>query len=156
MEHGKLVIFDLDFTLWDAGGTWCDHTIPPYRRINGAIRDGEDRLITLYSDVRGIIQRLEEKGIGMGLASRTHSPEIAEQLLELFGIGHFFPQRQIYPGSKIRHFHNLRKATGIPFEHMVFFDDENRNVVEVGQLGVRTHWVRNGLTWQDMDSIARK
>jgi len=150
-----LVVFDLDFTLWDAGGTWCDHTSPPYERVNGEIRDGEDRRITLYPDVREIIQSLDHQGIDLGLASRTHSPETALHLLDLFGVGQFFPYRQIFPGSKTTHFNNLRKETGLPFGRMFFFDDESRNIEEVGRLGVRTRWVRNGLGWPDMDIIGK-
>ena len=29
-EFIMLLVFDLDFTLWDAGGTWCDQTKPPF------------------------------------------------------------------------------------------------------------------------------
>ena len=34
-----LIVSDLDFTLWDAGGTWCDQTLAPYRRINHVVED---------------------------------------------------------------------------------------------------------------------
>jgi len=53
-------------------------------------------------DVREIIQSLDHQGIDLGLASRTHSPETALHLLDLFGVGQFFPYRQIFPGSKTR------------------------------------------------------
>ena len=38
-------------------------------------------------------------------------------------------------GSKLRHFGELEKTTGIKHQDMVFFDDEDRNA-EVEQLGV--------------------
>lgn len=43
---------------------------------------------------------------------------------------------QIYPGSKIRHFEQLSAAYGVPFDEMLFFDDEWRNREVETQLGV--------------------
>jgi len=146
----KLVVFDLDFTLWDAGGTWCDHTEPPYERHNGHVMDGEGRKIVLYPEVMSILHGLKKEGISLALASRTHSPVIARRLLDLFGIGAYFAHLQIYPGSKVRHFLYLQKDSGIPFENMYFFDDEHRNILEVERLGVHSHLVRNGLSWSEI------
>lgn len=39
-------------------------------------------------------------------------------------------------GSKITHFEKLHQKTGIPYEEMLFFDDERRNS-ETEQLGMR-------------------
>lgn len=41
----KLIVFDLDFTLWNAGGTWCDHTFPPYRKENNRVIDSQGNII---------------------------------------------------------------------------------------------------------------
>jgi magnesium-dependent phosphatase 1 len=86
----------------------------------------------------------------MALASRTHSPEIAGKLLELFGIGDYFSYHQIYPGSKVRHFNYLQKKSSVPFENMYFFDDEHRNIMEVERLGVQSKLVSGGLSWRDI------
>jgi magnesium-dependent phosphatase 1 len=145
-----LIVFDLDFTLWDAGGTWCDHTEPPYERSNGHIKDAEGRIIILYPEVRAILGRLKEKEISMALASRTHSPAIAGKLLNLFGIGGYFTYTQIFPGSKVRHFNYLQKESGIPYENIYFFDDEHRNIMEVERLGVQSKLVSSGLSWRDI------
>ncbi len=145
-----LFVFDLDFTLWDAGGTWCDHTDPPYTRLNGHILDGEGRRIILYPEVRDILKELKRRKITLALASRTNSPVIARRLLNLFGIGDYFTYLQIYPGRKTRHFQSLRKESGIPYENMYFFDDEQRNILEVEPLGVRSCLVIDGLSWQEI------
>jgi len=84
-----LLVFDLDFTLWDAGGTWCDGTKPPYQIVNGYIEDADQRIIYLYPDVQDILTRMHERGVKMCVASRTHSPEIAHTLMEMFGIRKF-------------------------------------------------------------------
>ena len=145
-----LFVFDLDFTLWDAGGTWCDHTVAPYIKQNGHIRDAEGRRIILYPEVRSILESLQGKEILMGLASRTHRPDSARLLLELFGISHFIRFQQIYPGSKIQHFQALNKESGIPFVNMYFYDDEHRNIEEVSSLGVHARRIDAGLSWYDV------
>lgn len=148
-----LIVFDLDFTLWDAGGTWCDHTTPPYRSSGGHILDGEDRLIQLYQEVPEILHELDSRGLPMALASRTHSPSIANMLLDIFKISDFFSFREIYSGSKIQHFSRLHKQTRTSYEDMYFFDDEYRNITEVAELGVRAFLVRDGLSRHDLHRL---
>lgn len=148
-----LLVFDLDFTLWDAGGTWCDHTIPPYRKRNDHILDGSGREIYLYPDVPGILNALSEKEIILALASRTHSLRVAIELLELFEVRRFFQYEEIYSGSKTKHFKSLHKTTRIPYNEMFFFDDEYRNIVEVGKMGVHASLVDNGLSLALVQSV---
>jgi magnesium-dependent phosphatase 1 len=141
-----LIVFDLDFTLWDCGGTWCDHTNPPYFRQNGIIRDDDDRKIRLYDDTISILQRLHQRQIPLAIASRTGTPAWANELMELFDIRKFFQYLEIYPGSKINHFYSLRARTSIPYRDMIFFDDECRNIEEVARIGVRSVFVENGIS----------
>ncbi len=62
----------------------------------------------------------------------------------------FFDHLEIYPGSKIRHFERLQKATGIGYEEMLFFDDERRNR-EVERLGVTMWLVPDGVNCEAFD-----
>ena len=140
----ELLVFDLDFTLWDAGGTWCDQTIPPYRRINNHVQDGENSIIRLYPEVTEILEKLT-RSYPLGIASRTFQPDWAMELLKLFGIKKHFRYFEIYPDSKIRHFEQLQRKSGIPLNKMAFFDDEMRNIEQVGKLGVKTYFVRHGI-----------
>jgi len=144
----KLIVFDLDFTLWDAGGTWCDCTNPPYKRINNHIEDSLGSKIKLYPEVLNILSELKKQNYTMALASRTEAPSWAFQLLNLFEIENYFNHKEIYPGSKIQHFQQLKNTTGISFSDMVFFDDEMRNIREVGDLGVHTVYVEDGINSQ--------
>lgn len=151
MEKGKkLIVFDLDFTLWDAGGTWCDHTTPPYLLENSYVFDADGRCIYLYPDVSSILTHLREMNFPMAVASRTHQPDIARKLLEMFGIRHFFHFEEIYPGSKLQHFEMLERKSGMEYSEMFFFDDEERNVIEVGDLGVSCQHVLGGLNWHEI------
>jgi magnesium-dependent phosphatase 1 len=86
---------------------------------------------------------------------------------------------EIYPGSKLRHFKEVHRKTGIPYEQMVsflplaekgrkpmyvlrfqlFFDDEHRNF-EVESLGVTMQLVPNKGTdrrlWESGLALWRK
>lgn len=148
-----LIVFDLDFTIWDAGGTWCDQTSPPFRKIDDTIEDSEGSIIYLYPDVMDILDTFYARKISMAIASRTYNPDTARRLLDLFGIRNFFEEEEIFPSSKIRHFENLQRKTRLPYDEMYFFDDEHRNIVEVSGLGVRSFLVRSGLNWKELEAI---
>ncbi len=140
----KLVVFDLDFTLWDAGGVWCDCLTPPFRLQGGRVLDSMDARVHVYEDIPWALRKLEEGGIDVAIASRTNRPQWARELLDLLDLRRHFSHEEIYPSSKLRHFSALRKATGYDYSEMLFFDDEVRNIEEVGGLGVRSVLVRNG------------
>lgn len=141
-----LIVFDLDFTLWDCDGIWCDHTSPPYKKQHGCILDADHRKIKLYPEVFSILEYLKKQHVQIGVASRTYAPEWADQLMRLFDIKKFFDHFEIYPGSKLSHFKSLQEKSKLHYEDMVFFDDEYRNIEEVGQLGVNAVFVENGMT----------
>ena len=61
-----------------------------------------------------------------------------------------FDHLEIYPGDKRKHFRELQKSTDLPFEEMLFFDDESRNK-NVEELGVVMQLVRDGVTRAEID-----
>ncbi|MDC7239081.1 MAG: magnesium-dependent phosphatase-1 [Spirochaetales bacterium] len=140
-----LFVFDLDFTLWDCGGTWCDCTRPPYRRDGQAVADAAGREITLYHDVLDIIRDLKSLNHQIAAASRTHEPAWARQLLILLDADHLFDYMEIYPGPKHPHFKSLREKSGLDYSEMAFFDDEERNIRDISALGVKSVFVPDGL-----------
>ena len=140
-----LVVFDLDFTLWDAGGTWCDHLSPPFKISSKGVSDARGKIVNLYPDAMEIFQVIQDNSIPMAVASRTEEPEWARQLLELLSIRDKFKYEEIFPGSKVTHFNNLNEKSGIEFSKMIFFDDEPRNTIEVGDLGVHCSLIRSGI-----------
>ena len=144
----KLVVFDLDYTLWPF---WVDtHVEPPFRKAkNGKVYDNCDDVIKLYPDVVKILQHLKVENYQIAVASRTGCISEAESLLHLFDLNHFFSMKQIYPGSKISHFSHFHKVSKVAYEDMVFFDDEERNIIELSRIGVTCHYIRNGMKWKD-------
>ncbi|KAJ7232162.1 magnesium-dependent phosphatase-1 [Mycena haematopus] len=145
----KLIAFDLDYTLWDL---WIDtHVTGPLRQSGDAVVDAHGVPVEFYADVPGILRQLRDGRNPCGLLSYSR-PEYALQLLRVAGDDEepakpaiqLFDNLQIYPGSKLTHFRALHAKTGIPYEHMLFFDDERRNR-EVEGLGVVFHLTPTGI-----------
>lgn len=146
MIFPELVVFDLDFTLWDCGGTWCDCLRPPFLKVGEQLYDSSGRLLELYPDVLAILDDVDDLGLPMALASRTERPDWARELLALFGIADRFAFQEIYPGSKVKHLKKIADISRITLEKMLFFDDEYRNLVDLEPLGVRCQHVAAGMT----------
>lgn len=148
-----IFVFDLDFTIWNAGGTWCDITRPPYFWRNEKLFDQSDNWIRLYPDVIDIFKKLKHQNKKIAAASRTFEPAWAIDLLQLFDVDKYFDLKEIYPSSKINHFQRIQNHFKVPYSEMVFFDDEYRNIEEVGALGVKTVFVKNGIQMNLVDNF---
>jgi magnesium-dependent phosphatase 1 len=203
------VVFDLDYTLWPF---WVDtHVSSPVKpaisttntntnpssvapQINTKMLDRWGESFAFYTDVPGILAAAREKGIVMSLASRTHAPELAGEMLRGLQVpaihtssevadgepanhsNHkplrawdFFTHPQIYPGSKTTHFRKIQQRLSnppkaalsdnqnqlqgrtIPFEDMLFFDDEGRNRNVETELGVTFWLVPDGVDCDEVD-----
>lgn len=140
----KLVVFDLDFTLWDAGGVWCDCLQPPFSKREEGVYDAAGTRVRVYEDIPWALEALVKAGYELGIASRTTQPIWARELLDLLDFRRFFSQEEIYPSSKVRHFAELKARSGFEYSEMLFFDDEPRNIDEVSELGVRCVLVSGG------------
>lgn len=156
MHLPSLIVFDLDYTLWDCGGTWCDCLSPPFKQsISGPV-DRYGRIVTLYDGVNHALNFCEENNVDMALASRTEEPGWAGQLIEMLGISDRFKYKEIFPSTKVVHFKNLRNSSGEEFSNMLFFDDERRNIIEVGNLGVTSVYVEKGLSCKVFEEGVKK
>ena len=91
----------------------------------------------------------------VAVASRCDEPEWARQLLKLFTIddGRSFWQAlddgrlaEIYKGNKKTHLKALKQKTGVAFEDMLFFDDDQENIRHVSELGVVSVLTPEGVT----------
>nr|POE74756.1 putative magnesium-dependent phosphatase p8b7.31 [Quercus suber] len=162
----RMIVFDLDYTLWPF---WVDtHVSSPLRASKHApglkVTDAHGGHYGFYSDVAGILSSIKDHEIVLGAASRTSAPTLARRMLDLLKIPEssqkgqegsrtavsLFDHLEIYPGSKIAHFKSLAKKSGLPYEQMLFFDDESRNK-NVEELGVVMQLVRDGVTREEID-----
>jgi len=78
----RLVVFDLDWTLWPLDVD--THVDAPFSRdaATGAVRDRAGRAVRLFADTRRVLQWLHARGVPVAFASRTTDPDAAEQLLK--------------------------------------------------------------------------
>ncbi|MGQ8338623.1 magnesium-dependent phosphatase-1 [Sunxiuqinia sp. A32] len=152
----EIFVFDLDFTLWNAGDTFCSETNPPYQWHNNKLLDQEGRLIRLYPETIDVLEKLSSQNKIIAAASRTHQPSWANKLLELFDIDRYFAHKEIYRGSKIAHLQNIKESFNVPFNKIVFFDDEERNIQDVSKSGVECIHVKAGIKQAHVNQILNK
>ncbi|KEF57528.1 uncharacterized protein A1O9_05445 [Exophiala aquamarina CBS 119918] len=81
----SLIVYDLDYTLWPF---WVDtHVSGPVKpaspagQFNTCMLDRWGESFAFYDDVPGILAGAKERGIKMSLASRTHAPNLARDML---------------------------------------------------------------------------
>jgi magnesium-dependent phosphatase 1 len=141
----SVLVFDLDYTLWPF---WVDtHPSPPLSNPGKSsasdrgsyMLDHYGERYAFYQGVPAILRAAHDLGIPMGLASRTHAPELAREMLRGLTIPplepaaatttattaedmewgggkvlraiDIFAHQQIFPGSKTNHFHRIQDAT---------------------------------------------
>jgi len=117
------------------------------------VQDGAHVCWAFYPEVPSLLQQIRSKGLKVAAVSRTHTPELAWEMLSLLRLGRdegtrgidYFDAFEIYPGPKIAHFRSLKEKTGLEYSDMLFFDDEARNRDVENQLGVQVVIVPNGL-----------
>ncbi|PRT55714.1 Putative magnesium-dependent phosphatase P8B7.31 [Wickerhamiella sorbophila] len=152
MSLPKLIVFDLDYTLWPF---WCDtHVSMPVKALNDnqIIVDSQGDCFTFYEEVPMLLKLLNEnKNFELCVASRTQTPAVAKALLQNLHVDGQ-PSEKIFrsvlygTGSKVTHFEQLKKLTGVDYHEMLFFDDESRNRDVEHKLGVVFCHVENGMT----------
>ncbi|MED6197195.1 hypothetical protein PIB30_054408 [Stylosanthes scabra] len=113
----KMVVFDLDYTLW-----------PFYCECRS-----KREMPSLYPHATGILLALKHKGINLAIASRSPTPDIASSFLTKLNLKSIFLAQEIFSSwtHKTDHFQRIHSRTGVPFNSMLFFDDENRNIQAV-------------------------
>ncbi|CAI0401101.1 unnamed protein product [Linum tenue] len=119
----RLVVFDLDYTLW-----------PFYCECRS-----KREMPSLYPHAKGILYALKDKGVDMAIASRSPTPDIATTFLDKLNIKSMFVAQEIFSSwtHKTEHFQKINSRTSVPFNSMLFFDDEDRNINTVAE---RNSW----------------
>jgi magnesium-dependent phosphatase 1 len=82
----RLVVFDLDYTLWPF---WVDtHVYPPLKAnaAHSACTDKTGESFAFYGDVPAVLHGLAAAGVRLGVASRTHAPDLGREMLKLLHV----------------------------------------------------------------------
>ncbi|KAJ5905113.1 uncharacterized protein N7473_002029 [Penicillium subrubescens] len=165
----KLIAFDLDYTLWPF---WVDtHVSAPVkaRDNNSRVVDRWGESFAFYPAVSSIIYACKNRSIPLAIASRTHAPDLARDMLKALHIIptfsdnpaannaksiralEYFDFVQIFPSNKTQHFSRIQQTSTVTYEDMLFFDDEARNRNVETELGVTFYLVRDGMTRDEVD-----
>lgn len=137
----RLVVFDLDETLWTVSDGLCNLIEPPFRL------DTPDRLVgqrglwvELFPGVRDLLEFLRDRGSYISLASRNDA-EPTMRLLEFLNIAEYFTAPQLCWKPKeesiqriMKEIHKRDKKTIKPDE-VLFVDDWPENVNAVRKWG---------------------
>ena len=139
----KLIVFDLDETLWTIQQRRLDPLQGPFRLVDRHEAESTTATITLFRGVRALLQNLERRHKFVSLASRS-DPEVCEELLRLFEIDHYFKYPQYGWQEKSTAVLNVLKALrDIDKEYIepadvLFIDDYPANVEVVRSVGAAT------------------
>ncbi|KAI8631936.1 magnesium-dependent phosphatase [Xylariaceae sp. FL1651] len=82
----RAVVFDLDYTIWPF---WVDtHVYPPLRpnAAHNACTDKVGETFAFYRDIPSILHGLALSGVKLGVASRTHAPDLGREMLKLLHV----------------------------------------------------------------------
>ncbi|MEI6515061.1 MAG: HAD-IIIC family phosphatase [bacterium] len=111
----KLVVFDLDNTLWD-----------------GILVEAQDGKVALKSGIREILDTLDQRGILLSVASRN-TEDVAKRKLEEFGLLDYFLSPQINWGRKSESIRRIIQEVNVGEDTVAFVDDSEFERAEVTQ-----------------------
>lgn len=133
----SLIVFDLDACIWTPE-MYELHTAPTaYDAAAGGVRAGRDT-VKLFHGSATVLRRLltdpRFASVKIAAASSTNEPQYAATCLAALPadssgereerVCDLIDFREIYPASKGQnHFPALHKASGVPYDGMLFFDD---------------------------------
>lgn len=144
MKDFKIAVLDLDWTLW-RGDCGKDIAQPFYYAGSNPISNGEivydgwGRVISIYPDIRQILQGFRNAGILIAFASRNPDAASCKALLQAFGLydmATVFLAHSSHGDNKNEHFATIQERTGIAYRDMIFFDDRPANISSAQDLGV--------------------
>ena len=151
----KVIVFDLDQTLWWCVNTWIDMSAgAPFTRVEtDALIDREGYRLELFTDSRRVLEALLEKGYELAVASRSGEPEWAHEAMKKLDLVSYFSEILIFPGTKLTHFELLKKRLDCEYSEMLFLDDERKNLDDIAGIGVDCIHVRNGVEFSQIKPL---
>ena len=139
----KLIVFDLDETIWSVDPIEFGPIAPPFELLGPHEVRGRTASIHLFPGVRALLRNLHRRHTYISLASRS-DPQVCEELLRLFEIFHYFTYPQYGWQEKSQAVLNILKAfADFEKEHILprdvlFIDDWPGNVEAVRGTGAST------------------
>ena len=152
----SMIVFDLDNTVW----TPELYQLRKHERAGTTPIAGKD--VQLFEGSQAVFDAIRRgdypEGTKFAVASRTKSVEWAHDLLDQFRLRELLDYVEIFPGNKRAHFSNLKEASGIDYNQMLFFDDARGgkfgNCEPVSEMGVLAVHCADGLKNYDIFKTA--
>ena len=139
----KLVVFDLDFTLWHPE-LYQLSSGPPFKPCSdGCVLTARGERLDLFPAARGALCELADAGVPIAIASRASEVTWALEIMRLLRVDGTRTLANvigsapivIQGGSKVKHLKHIAAETGIALGDMLFFDNERTNIQEVEKIG---------------------
>lgn len=156
-QRPKLIVFDLDFTVWYP--EMYELAGAPFKKCKntGRVTDSANEQVQMFTDMHQILHILktnpEFQDVKISVASSTNYPKWAETCMKLLDVDGLETNldslvefKTIYPRTKTVHFNELRQLSGFEYEDMLFFDNARYNITDVEPLGVTCIHCPNGMT----------
>lgn len=159
--------------LYFSGGAGAPFTKSPDYETDGTILTRKSEPVRLLGQIREVMRELYCERDGkwqhtrVGISSRTDQPDWARELLQKFTITTNKGQKswigseksetfciadvmngpiEMKSDSKVQHFERISAQTGVPFEDILFFDNERGNCKEVAKLKVVVAYCPDGVS----------
>ena len=150
----RMVVFDLDFTLWKPELYQLSSGSPFKVSSDGCVITARGERLELFPAARTALCELAAAGVPVAIASRAGEVAWAEEILRLMRVDKKRTMADvigsapvvIQGGSKTRHLKHIAAESGVPLREMLFFDNERTNIQEVSSLGVTSIHCPRGLT----------
>ena len=150
----RMVVFDLDFTLWRPE-LYQLQAGPPFRSsTDGSVLTQRGERIDLFPAAQRALRELADHGVGVAIASRASEVAWACEIMRLMRIDEQRTMSDvigdspvvIQGGSKVRHLKHIGQLSGVPLHDMLFFDNERGNIQDVEKIGPTCVHCPRGLT----------
>eukprot|EP00434_Breviolum_minutum_P023607 symbB.v1.2.020823.t2/scaffold1772.1/size102061/2 len=135
-DRPKLVIFDLDQTLWSFDAAQPRFG-PPHRVAPEGAVQCQAAVAKPFKEAGEIVRHIKGSGeYRMAVASANSQEKVCSALLQHMDFfqngagsgGIEKPLLAIFPGSKTTHFKQIAEVSGLDFREMLFFDDRALNI----------------------------
>jgi len=149
-----MILFDLDDCVWSGDVQFTDSLDYTFHFGNETV--GNEYQILLYPMVRPFMRciKMQKPSIKLAVASHGPKPDLSLNALKKFRLlGDLIDEDLLVfkaalesskDKSKIWHFREIQKKSGVPFKRIAFFDNSHKYCVEAEQLGMKAYCIRKG------------
>ena len=150
----KMVVFDLDFTLWRPELYQLPSGSPFKACSDGAVLTSRGERLDLFPAARTALRTLADAHVPVAIASRANEVAWAHEIMRLLRVDDIRTVADvvgsapvvIQGGSKVAHLKHIASESGVSLRDMLFFDNERTNIVQVEKIGPTCVYCPRGMT----------